>query len=121
MKALHNLLKGMSLTTALFIFQSCYGMPQGLRNDLFEANLKLEDSRGNALDGVRVSVRNDWTSDWVEQARSDGSGNAGILIPYNPQNAFVDIRLEAEGFATKDTTITDMSGGDIKIVLKDAR
>ena len=28
MKWLHNLLKGASLTTALFIFQACYGMPQ---------------------------------------------------------------------------------------------
>ena len=121
MKALHNILKGMSLTTALFVFQSCYGMPQGARNDLFEATLKLEDNRGNAIDGVRVSVRNDWTSGWVEQAMSDDAGNADILIPYDSGNAFVDIRLEAEGYSPKDTTITDMAGGEIRIVLKDAK
>ena len=30
MKWLHNLLKGMSLTAALFVFQACYGTPAGL-------------------------------------------------------------------------------------------
>ncbi len=29
MKWLHNLLKGMSLTAALFVFQACYGTPEG--------------------------------------------------------------------------------------------
>jgi len=28
MKWLHNLLKGISLTGALFVFQACYGTPQ---------------------------------------------------------------------------------------------
>ena len=28
-KWLHNLLKGMSLTAALFVFQACYGTPAG--------------------------------------------------------------------------------------------
>ena len=44
----------------------------------------------------------------------DGSGKG-------TQISLLKKRLEAEGFATKDTTITDMSGGDIKIVLKEAR
>ena len=30
MKWLHNLLKGLSLTAALFVFQACYGTPEGL-------------------------------------------------------------------------------------------
>ncbi len=29
MKWLHNLLKGMSLTACLFVFQACYGTPPG--------------------------------------------------------------------------------------------
>ena len=32
MKWLHNLLKGMSLTAALFVFQACYGTPEGIEN-----------------------------------------------------------------------------------------
>ena len=35
MKWLHNLLKGVSLTAALFVFQACYGSPP-LPDDYFE-------------------------------------------------------------------------------------
>ncbi|MCR5709279.1 MAG: hypothetical protein K6G79_02225 [Bacteroidales bacterium] len=36
MKWLHNLLKGMSLTAALFVFQACYGTPPGYPEDDFD-------------------------------------------------------------------------------------
>ncbi|MBR4821377.1 hypothetical protein IKZ70_05900 [bacterium] len=36
MKWLHNLLKGMSLTACLFVFQACYGTPPGYPEDFFE-------------------------------------------------------------------------------------
>ena len=36
MKWLHNLLKGMSLTAALFVFQACYGTPPGYPDDFCE-------------------------------------------------------------------------------------
>ena len=35
MKWLHNLLKGLSLTAALFVFQACYGTPPGYPEDFF--------------------------------------------------------------------------------------
>lgn len=36
MKWLHNLLKGMSLTACLFVFQACYGTPPGYPEEFFE-------------------------------------------------------------------------------------
>lgn len=36
MKWLHNLLKGMSLTAALFVFQACYGTPPGYPEEFVE-------------------------------------------------------------------------------------
>ena len=36
MKWLHNILKGASLTGALFVFQACYGVPQTPAIDLDE-------------------------------------------------------------------------------------
>lgn len=36
MKWLHNLLKGMSLTACLFVFQACYGTPPGYPEDFFD-------------------------------------------------------------------------------------
>ena len=35
-RVLRNFLKGCSLTTALFIFQACYGTPQGYNPDIVE-------------------------------------------------------------------------------------
>lgn len=36
MKWLHNLLKGLSLTAALFVFQACYGTPPGYPEEIVE-------------------------------------------------------------------------------------
>ena len=39
MKWLRKLLKGMSLTAALFVFQACYGTPAGYPDDFFDENV----------------------------------------------------------------------------------
>ena len=41
MKWIHNLLKGMSLTAALFVFQACYGTPPGYPDDFFTEETEL--------------------------------------------------------------------------------
>jgi len=40
MKWLHNLLKGLSLTAALFVFQACYGTPE----PPFEPDIDMGDN-----------------------------------------------------------------------------
>ncbi len=47
MKWLHNLLKGVSLTGALFVFQACYGTPQVPFDQ--EGVLDAEDPRGELV------------------------------------------------------------------------
>ena len=117
MKILHNLLKGLSLTTVLFIFQSCYGMPQAHLGEMYDATFELVDTEGKAVEGVKVSAKNSWTSDWVEQGESDGNGSAEVLVPFDPADAHIDFKFEAEGFAVRDTTVTDMKGGIVKVTL----
>lgn len=41
MKWLHNLLKGMSLTACLFVFQACYGTPPGYPEDFFDPETEV--------------------------------------------------------------------------------
>jgi hypothetical protein len=41
-KWIHRALKGASLTTALFVFQACYGTPPGLDYDILEQNNETE-------------------------------------------------------------------------------
>lgn len=42
MKWLHNLLKGLSLTAALFVFQACYGTPPGFPDDINPEDIPAE-------------------------------------------------------------------------------
>ena len=44
MKWLHNLLKGLSLTACLFVFQACYGTPPGYPEDVNTEDLPAEAS-----------------------------------------------------------------------------
>lgn len=41
-KWIHRALKGASLTTALFVFQACYGTPPVLDNDALELDNETE-------------------------------------------------------------------------------
>ena len=60
MKWLHNLLKGLSLTTALFVFQACYGTPEWLHDNALP--FKVVDARtGDPLEGVGISSRYRYT------------------------------------------------------------
>lgn len=113
MKLLHNILKGMSLTTALFIFQSCYGMPQGAYRDMFDVTVHVTDAAGAPVDGVNLLAKNPMLTNWTPICISDSEGNADVLIPYDPSDAFVDLRFESDKFAVKDTTITDMTSGRV--------
>ncbi len=113
MKLLHNILKGMSLTTARFVFQSYYCMPQGANRDMFDVTVHITDASGSPLDGVKLSAKNPILTDWTPVCVSDSKGEAGLYIPFDPSDAFVDLRFETEGFAVKDTTITDMSSGRV--------
>ena len=48
-RVLRNFLKGCSLTTALFIFQACYGTPQGYNANLEEENIEEETYQTDTL------------------------------------------------------------------------
>lgn len=53
MKWLHNLLKGLSLTAALFVVQACYGTPPGYpEEDLFEEEVIEAPVETEILDAV---------------------------------------------------------------------
>ena len=53
-KIISNVLKGFSLTTAMFIFQACYGVPAAFPNALVEGRVvSNKDNRG--IEGIKVS------------------------------------------------------------------
>ena len=74
MKWLHNLLKGISLTGALFVFQACYGTPQ----------TPLEEAEGFApMTFSLVSRATGEPLEGIKNNRLDGQGDptGGHLRP----------------------------------------
>ena len=55
---LRNIIRGLSFTSALFIFQCCYGTPQDLNSDIMVQGKVKSKTSGNPIEGVKVSVTN---------------------------------------------------------------
>jgi hypothetical protein len=125
MKFLHNLLKGVSLTGALFVFQACYGIPQSpLYEDggLAPISFSLVSKKtGEPLQGIQVkggTYQRDM-KDEEPLGVTGADGRCRVEIPYarnleGPYLRFID----PEGrFAAKDTTLADLRDRDIVIKL----
>ena len=119
MKWLHNLLKGASLTGALFVFQACYGTPQlplmedGVAPMTFSL---VSRTTGEPLAGIQVSVKNHNYENML--GATDADGRCRVEIPYSrnvvgPVLAFEDPQGQ---YVPKDTTLVDLR--DREIVIK---
>lgn len=53
---IRNIIGGLSFTSALFIFQACYGTPQDFEPDLLLEGLVKSQSTGVPIKGIKVSV-----------------------------------------------------------------
>ena len=121
MKFLHNLLKGVSLTGALFVFQACYGTPQpplygehGVAPMSFSL---VSHDTGEPLQGIQIKG-GPWKGSEEALGVTDENGRCRVEIPYyrnegGPYLRFVD---PEHRFAGKDTTLADLR--DRKIVVK---
>ena len=120
MKWLHNLLKGASLTGALFVFQACYGTPQlplmedgGLAPMTFSL---VSRTTGEPLEGIQVSIKHQDYENAL--GTTDADGRCRVEIPYSrnivgPILAFEDPQGQ---YVPKDTTLADLR--DREIVIK---
>lgn len=119
MKLIHNILRGSTLATALFIFQSCYGMPQSLNESvMYEATIKVTDNTGKALQGVRLSVKNIDMADFYQQAATGADGMLTLSVAVPLSNPVLDLRFEADGYTVKDTTIKDVMNPEPDFTVK---
>jgi len=106
MKWLHNILKGASLTTALFIFQACYGSP--IDYDGISMDFKLVSSvDGDPIPGVNVSFFDE--GGYVPGWRQVGTTDADGFLWYRFENTdSVKLRFSTEdgSYVAKDTVFT---------------
>lgn len=121
MKWLHNLLKGASLTTALFIFQACYGVPQpalyreeGLAPMSFSL---VSRNTGEPLKGILIKGSGSSPDYYSDLGVTGEDGRCSVNIPYNRNMEGPFLRFEdPEGrMAAKDTTLADLREREILI------
>jgi len=53
-KQIRALIGGLSFTTALFVFQACYGMPQDWQDDVFIRGKVVSRATGQSIAGIKV-------------------------------------------------------------------
>lgn len=73
-KWLRNIVKGVSLTSALFVFQACYGTPQDLGFDFWIEGQVKSKTTGLPIRGIKVSV-----ADGVQYEYTDENGRFGFF------------------------------------------
>ena len=120
MKWLHNLLKGASLTGALFVFQACYGIRQdspfderGMAPMTFRVCSHLT---GEPLRDIRVMVLEDGVR--LTLGQTEGDGQCRVQIPYyrNAYGPFLTFEDPQGCYVPKDTVLVDLR--DREIVIK---
>jgi len=116
-KHLRVLIGGLSFTTALFVFQACYGMPQDMQDDVFIQGKIVSRTTSQPLRGIKVESELDehfgitngqgefsFYTPWIESLKltiedtdleSDGSYNSkDTVLSYPEHEVFLNIKLE---------------------------
>ena len=121
-KILHNLLKGASLTTALFIFQACYGIAQPYWEP-GEAPMRfslVSRTTGEPLKGILVKgAASEGNAAYQELGITDETGRCQVTIPYlrNEKGPFLRFEDPDGKMAPKDTSLADLREREIVIQL----
>lgn len=113
---LRKLIGGLSLTSALFVFQACYGTPQDFGLDVFVEG-QVKTPTGAPIKGIKVSL-----ADRIQYEYTNDEGKFSFYTETadNYKFKFEDIDLAQNGtFLTKDTTLTTIKKNIyLDIVLK---
>ena len=119
MKWLHNLLKGISLTGALFVFQACYGSPEDPRPIPDETPMDfsvVSHTTGEPLAGIKV-LDYKGGDRYEELGVTDAGGKCRVDLPYYMELRGPYIRFEDPdgNYTVKDTLIADLREREILI------
>ena len=103
-----KIIGGLSFTSAMFIFQACYGTPQDFEPDLLIEGKVKAQATGLPIKSIRVSVTNDGQNILTDEA---GNFSFYTLMKDSITLRFEDIDNAQNGsFATKDTVLKDLDG-----------
>lgn len=102
---LRKLIGGLSLTSAMFVFQACYGTPQDFGYDVFVEGQVTSKSTGLPIPGIQIVVG--------DNIQFDQTNNEGYFSFYTPLDVdialhFQDIDGELNGsFVDREITVTN--------------
>jgi hypothetical protein len=100
---IRKIIGGLSLTTALFVFQACYGPPQDFGADVFIEGLVKSKKTEQPIKGIKVSV-----ADFSQYMYTGEDGGFSLYTESGPSRKikFEDIDSDQNGaFFDKDTIL----------------
>ena len=101
-----KIIGGLSLTSAMFIFQACYGTPQDLGLDLMIEGQVKSKASGLPIKGIKVSAPDNMQ---YEFTNNEGRFSFYTEMIDDLKIMFEDIDSTQNGtFLKKDTVITDL-------------
>ena len=104
-KQIRAIVGGVSFTTALFVFQACYGMPQDMQDDIFLEGKVISRTNGLPVKGIKVE------SDINEHfGITDSQGEFSFYTPWAPSLRLTieDTDPGSDGdYLSKDTVLVD--------------
>ena len=124
MKVLRNLLKGVSLTAAMFVFQACYGSEEWYSDTNMNFHVVSAED-GSPMSHVKIRSQlqvGDTAQDWYLLGYTNDEGNASVWVsPNYSGNSQTLFRFVADdpAYAVKDTIINGYRN-TVEIVLSKA-
>ena len=127
MKLLHKIVKGVSLTGALFALEACYGTPEPFY-ECDEAPMTfqlLSKTTGAPLEGIHIksSVHASRNFSSMEELGVTGAdGTCRVVLTYyrNVEGPVIRFEDEAGNYAAKDTTLADLRDRTVEVKLNPA-
>lgn len=99
-----NIVRGVSLTSALFVFQACYGTPQDMGFDVWIEGQVKSKTTGLPIPGIKVLV-----ADGAQYEYTDENGRFAFFTEKVPgvKLRFLDVDSTQNGsWLSRDTLLT---------------
>lgn len=100
-----GIIGGLSFTSALFIFQACYGMPQDFYPEIRFSGLVKSKTTGQPIKGIQVSIKE---LNWIDYTNDEGEF---LMFTEKIDQAtlrFEDVDSTEHGsYASKDTLLME--------------
>lgn len=104
---IRQIVRGLSFTSVMFIFQACYGTPDDIGLDVFIEGHVTSKTTGLPIEGIKVSV-----PVTMQSMLTDGVGNFSFYTDLRDsiQLQFEDIdSIQGGHYMNMDTVLTNLS------------